>query len=61
MIRFTTQLALLFTAASATAQQTADSAFRVEEATIADLHAAFADGRLTCQGLVQRYLDRIDA
>lgn len=35
--------------------------FRVEEATIAEIHAAFRDGRLTCRGLVERYLRRIEA
>ena len=35
--------------------------FQVEEATIADVHAAFLSGELTCVALVQAYLDRIDA
>ncbi len=35
--------------------------FEVEEATIADVHAAFESGALTCVDLVQAYLDRIDA
>ena len=35
--------------------------FQVEEASIADIHAAFRAGRLTCRGLVERYLRRIDA
>ncbi|MBP7776262.1 MAG: amidase [Acidobacteria bacterium] len=35
--------------------------FSVEEASIADIHAAFRAGRLTCRGLVERYLRRIDA
>lgn len=34
--------------------------FQVEEASIADIHAAFRDGRVTCRGLVERYLRRID-
>lgn len=33
--------------------------FRVEEATIAGVHAALRAGTLTCRGLVQQYLDRI--
>lgn len=37
------------------------SPFRVEEATIAEIHAAFRDGRLTCRGLVERYQRRIEA
>jgi len=35
--------------------------FNVLEATIADVHAAMAAGRLTCRDLVQAYLDRIAA
>ncbi len=35
--------------------------FHVEEASIADIHAAFRAGRLTCRGLVEQYLRRIDA
>ena len=35
--------------------------FDVEEATIAEVHAAFLSGDLTCVGLVQEYLARIDA
>lgn len=34
--------------------------FQVEEASIAEIHAAFRDGRLTCRGLVERYQRRID-
>ncbi len=35
--------------------------FQLEEATIADVHAAFLSGELTCVDLVQGYLDRIEA
>jgi amidase len=35
--------------------------FQVEEASIADIHAAFRAGRITCRGLVEKYLRRIDA
>ena len=35
--------------------------FRVEEATISDVHAGFASGALTCRELVQHYVDRIAA
>ncbi len=35
--------------------------FRVEEATIADIHRAMEEGRITAEELVERYLDRIDA
>ena len=34
---------------------------QVEEATIAEVHAAFLSGALTCVALVEAYLDRIDA
>ena len=34
---------------------------RNEEATIADIHAALGARTLTCRGLVQMYLDRIEA
>ena len=37
------------------------SSFRVEETTIAQVHAAFRAKTLTCHVLVQRYLDRIAA
>ena len=36
-------------------------AFQVEEATIADIHRAMEEGRLTAEELVRSYLDRIDA
>lgn len=36
-------------------------AFRLEEATIADVHAAMKAGRLTCRQLVGAYLARIEA
>ena len=35
--------------------------FDVVEASIADIHAAMRDGRLTCRQLVEAYLSRIDA
>ena len=35
--------------------------FQVEEATIADIHQAMEEGRLTAEELVQSYLDRIEA
>ena len=35
--------------------------FELEEATIAEVHAAFLSGQLTCVELVQGYLDRIEA
>jgi amidase len=38
-----------------------DGRFQIEEATIADLHRAIQDGRTTCRGIVQAYLDRAKA
>src|SRR6185503_11679861 len=35
--------------------------FRIQEATIAQVHAAFKAKTLTCHALVKRYLDRIDS
>jgi amidase len=35
--------------------------FQVEEATITGIHAAMTSGQLTCRGLVQQYLRRIEA
>jgi Asp-tRNA(Asn)/Glu-tRNA(Gln) amidotransferase A subunit family amidase len=35
--------------------------FRLEEATIDDIHSAFRSGELTCRGLVELYLARIEA
>lgn len=35
--------------------------FVVEETTIAEVHAAMQEGRITAEALVQAYLDRIDA
>ncbi|MFI5311237.1 MAG: amidase [Gemmatimonadales bacterium] len=43
------------------AQPAARRAFRVEETTIAQVHAALKAKTLTCHALVQRYLDRIAA
>ena len=35
--------------------------FSVVEASIADIHAALRAGRVTCRGLVEHYLRRIEA
>jgi amidase len=51
---------LLFGLAAALSAQTPVS-FRVEEATIAEIHAALKAGRITCRGLVEQYLRRIEA
>jgi Asp-tRNA(Asn)/Glu-tRNA(Gln) amidotransferase A subunit family amidase len=48
-----------FIVTTPTAQQ--PSPFRLEETTIARIHAAFRDGSLTCRSLVEQYLRRIDA
>jgi Asp-tRNA(Asn)/Glu-tRNA(Gln) amidotransferase A subunit family amidase len=37
------------------------ASFHVEEATIAQIHVALRTGRVTCRGLVETYLARIDA
>jgi hypothetical protein len=39
----------------------ADEPFRLEEATIDDLHHAIRDGRTTCVAVVQHYIDRVRA
>jgi len=41
--------------------QAQESEFRLEEATIGDVHRAIQDGQLTCQGLVEMYLNRARA
>ena len=45
----------------ATTQEPVESSFTVQEATITDIHRAFQSGELTARGLVQMYLDRIEA
>ena len=57
---------LLFAATSAVATniaaaQSTRRPFRIEEATIAQIHAAFKAKTLTCRALTKAYLDRIDA
>lgn len=54
----TAMLALAMVAAT---PALAAGTFRVEEATIADIHKAIRDKSLTCHRLVQNYLDRIAA
>jgi amidase len=39
----------------------AQAPFRVDEATIADIHAALKSNRITCRALVEQYLRRIEA
>jgi amidase len=39
----------------------AQSQFHLQEATISGIHQALKDGQITCQGLVQAYIDRAKA
>ncbi len=59
-IALTFPVAALPLGAQRPAPPPARAPFDVVEASIADVHAALADGRVTCHGLVQDYLDRID-
>src|SRR5687768_12234113 len=54
-------VAALFLSSCAPDPGTPVSGFRIEEATIADIHAAFDAGTLTCRELVNSYLERIRA
>jgi amidase len=57
--RLVTACATLCLAVSpATAEQ---GSFRLQEATVASIHDAFASGQLTCTQLTKLHLDRIDA
>ncbi len=38
-----------------------DHSFHVRETSVTDIHQAIQAGILTCHGLVQQYLDRIQA
>jgi amidase len=57
--RLASTVALLLSSVLTHAQR--PPAFQIEEATIADVHAAMTAGRLTCRGLVDAYLRRIEA
>ena len=63
LIRFQPRASLRFTVviALACAAVACASPFQVEEATIADIHQAMEDGRITAEELVRHYLDRIEA
>jgi len=39
----------------------AEKPFRLEEATIEELHTAITSGQTTCVAIVQHYLDRVRA
>jgi amidase len=58
VIRTLTILIVSLAVIAAAAQSPAP--FEVQEATIAQVHAALKAGRLTCRGLVEQYLRRID-
>src|SRR5439155_23251933 len=45
----------------ATSPRRGASTFRVEEATIADLHRAIQQGETTCKAIVQAYIERARA
>jgi Asp-tRNA(Asn)/Glu-tRNA(Gln) amidotransferase A subunit family amidase len=59
--RLATAVFLVLATACASGRAIAPAPFVVQEATIADIHAAFRAGTLTCRGLVERYLGRIAA
>ena len=54
-------LLLLLLGAATWSQAQQPPPFRVEEATIADIHAALKAGRVSCRALVEQYLRRIEA
>ena len=56
-----TALLLAATSTATLSAQPARRPFRLEEATIAQIHAAFKAKTLTCRALTKAYLDRIDA
>lgn len=58
MVRATAVLTCAAFTASMTSAQTA---FRLEEATIASVRAALEEGRLSCRQLTDFYLQRIEA
>ncbi|HEU4993427.1 MAG TPA: amidase, partial [Gemmatimonadaceae bacterium] len=55
------RILLLATACTVTMVASAKAQFALEETTIAEVHTAIRNGRLTCHDLVSRYLARIDA
>ena len=52
---------LLLSLTTACSEDNGAREFTYVEATIADVHAALESGTLTCQGLIEDYLDRIEA
>ena len=60
-MRFSIGIAAVLTAGLAYPAGAQTPPFHLEEATIASIHAAFAQGSLTCVQLTRAYLNRIDA
>ncbi len=60
-MRFLTALAAVLTLGAGPLSAAEPGSFRLEEATIADVHAAMQAGRLTCRQMVSAYLARIEA
>ena len=61
MSKIKSSLLLVALARTLIAQASPATAFRVEETSIADVHAAMRAGTLSCRALVEQYLRRIDA
>src|SRR5687768_9694994 len=61
MTSFRSRLFLSALGFALAAHPAASQSFRLEEATIAGVHAAMKAGRLTCRALVEGYLARIEA
>src|SRR5215218_6722078 len=59
-MRHVISMIVLATSLLAAQQPPPPAPFRVEEATIAEIHAAMKAGRLTCRALVDTYLRRIE-
>jgi amidase len=52
---------LVIVLAAANAAQSQQAGFHLEEATIDDVHRAIRNGRITCKGVIQLYLNRAKA
>jgi amidase len=59
--RIVAAAAIWLVAASSSCTLVERTPFRLQEATVASIHDAFAKGQLTCTQLTKLYLDRIDA
>src|SRR5688572_15292722 len=60
-IRATVNACVLSTAALFAGAAQAQAPFQLEEASIADMHAAIKSGATTCEGVVQGYIARARA